>query len=336
MTTLITGATGLLGNNVLRDLLATERPVRILSRAIKRPKALEGLVFEAASGDISEPDVVRKAMQGIELVIHCAGQVHIGWSQREEHQRVNVEGTRNVAQAALENGARMVYVSSVNALGIGARDFEADEETARPGIVECPYVITKRAAEEVVLDLVEKGLNAVIVNPGFMLGPWDWRPSSGRMVIEISTRFAPLAPKGSFNVCDVRDVSAGTLAAAEKGKAGRHYILGGHNVSYFELWKLISAVAGKRGPIMPAGPMQRAIGALYGDFIYRITGREPDLNSAGVAMSSQHHRFKSDRAIAELGYKIRPLNETLHDAFDWFIAYGYLKPKPSGGVAKAS
>jgi dihydroflavonol-4-reductase len=176
-----------------------------------------------------------------------------------------------------------------------------------------------------VLERASDGLSAVIVNPGFMLGPWDWKPSSGRMMLEVSQRFTPLAPVGSFNVCDVRDVSAGTISAARIGQSGRKYILGGHNLSYFQLWKKMAALAGKRGPLFPAGPLQRIIGGWWGDTMFSMTGREPDLNSAGVKMSSQHHRFKSDRAIAELGYKMRPLEETLQDAWNWFVEHGYVK-----------
>jgi dihydroflavonol-4-reductase len=250
--------------------------------------------------------------------------VHIGWSQADVHEAINVEGTRNIAEAAAAEGAKLVYVSSINALGLGRKDFEAEEETALEGIVPCPYVTTKKRAEELVLESVEKGLQASIVNPGFMLGPWDWKPSSGRMMLEVARRFTPLAPAGSFNVCDVRDVSAGTVAAIQLGRSGRRYILGGHNLSYFQLWKQMAAIAGKRGPLFPAGPLQRMIGGWYGDLFHRVTGKEPDLNSAGVRMSSQHHRFSSRRAMEELGYTIRPLEETLRDAWNWFVEHKYV------------
>lgn len=325
MTILVTGATGLLGNNIVRDLLAQGEQVRVLSRELRTTRPFDGLMVDRRQGDVREPQTVSEALDGVDLVIHSAGHVHIGWSQADVHQAVNVEGTANLAEAARKVRARLVYVSSVNALGLGAIDFEADEDTARPGITPCPYVTTKKAAEELVLEQIAGGLDAVIVNPAFMLGPWDWRPSSGRMMLEVATRFTPLAPVGSFNVCDVRDVSAGVIAAARQGQTGRRYILGGHNLSYFELWKKMAQVAGKKGPLMPAGPLQRIIGGQLGDLWYRLTGKEPDLNSAGVGMSSQHHRFKSDRAIQELGYKIRPLEQTLQDAWNWFVEHGYVK-----------
>jgi dihydroflavonol-4-reductase len=322
---LVTGATGLLGNNIVRDLLARGEQVRILTRELRTTRPLDGLVVERLQGDLRDPQIASEAVEGVQLVIHSAGHVHIGWSQQDLHRSINVEGTRHLAEAARKVQARMVYVSSVNALGLGAKDFEADEDTARPGICPCPYVTSKSAAEELVLEQVAQGLDAVIVNPGFMLGPWDWRPSSGRMMLEVATRFVPLAPAGSFNVCDVRDVSAGTIAAASAGRTGQKYILGGHNLSYFALWKKMAQVAGKRGPWFPAGPMQRWIGGWWGDLCHRLTGKEPDLNSAGVWMSSQHHRFRSDRAIKELGYSIRPLDETVQDAWNWFVEYGYVK-----------
>jgi len=325
MTILVTGATGLLGNNIVRDLIAQGERVRVLTRGQAATKPLEGLPLEVVQGDVRDRQAVEKALAGVQAVIHSAGHVHIGWSQAEAHEAINVEGTRNIAKASQASSARLVYVSSVNALGLGAIDFEAEEETARAGIVACPYVTSKTRAEELVLEHAQDGLDAVVVNPGFMLGPWDWKPSSGRMMLEVARRFTPIAPAGSFNVCDVRDVSAGTIAAARQGKTGRRYILGGHNLSYFALWKKMAAVAGKRGPLFPAGPVQRIIGGLWGDMMYRVTGREPDLNSAGVRMSTQHHRFRSDRAIAELGYKIRPLEETLQDAWKWFVEYGYVK-----------
>ena len=325
MTILVTGATGLLGNNIVRLLLHQGHQVRVLTRSKDVSQPLRGLVVELALGDVRDHAAVALAMQNVRQVIHCAGHVHIGWSQEELHRSINVEGTRHVAETAHAIGAQLAYVSSVNALGLGKRDFAANEDTALPGIVDCPYVRTKREAEQIVLSQVQKGLNAVILNPGFMLGPWDWKPSSGRMMLEVARRFMPLAPSGSFSVCDVRDVALGVLAALEKGKSGRHYILGGENISYFELWKRFARVTGARGPYFPAGPLQRCAAALWGDLWHKITGQESDLNSAGVRMSSQHHRFRSDRAIAELGYRIRPMEETLRDAWQWFVEHGYTK-----------
>ena len=241
-----------------------------------------------------------------------------------EHQAVNVEGARNVAAAARTAGARLVHVSSVNALGLGRLDNPATEETALPGAIECPYVMTKRAGEAAVQEEMDKGLSAVIVYPGFMLAPWDWKPSSGKMLLEVA-HFAPLAPTGAFSVGDARDVAAACVQAATTPSARGRYVLAGHNLSYYDAWKKFAAVAGKKGPRFRAGPINRWIGALAGDFWGRVTGREPNLNSAGMRMSCQQHCFSSAKAEQELGYRIRPLEETIRDAWNWFMEKGYVK-----------
>jgi len=319
---LVTGATGLVGNNVVRQLLAAGESVRVLARASSDSRALDGLPIERVSGDVRDSAAVAEACRGMQVVIHSAGFVHLGWSQLDQHRAINVEGTRNVAAAAKSVGAKLIHVSAINALGLGRVDQPADEETALPGIVECPYVLTKREAEQVVLAEVARGLDAVIVNPGCMFGPWDWKPSSGKMLLAV-TRFAPVYPTGAVSFCDVRDVAAGTLAAVERGQRGRRYILGGHNLWYRDAWRQIAQLVGKRGPISPMGPIFRAIAAPVLDLYHWTTGREGDANSAIMLMGRQQHCFTSRRAEQELGYHVRPFAETLADTWAWFREHGY-------------
>src|SRR5690606_26475470 len=138
---------------------------------------------------------------------------------------------------------------------------------------------------------IDRGLQAVIIHPTYMFGPWDWKPSSGRMILEVARRFTPLAPSGGNNCCDARDVALGALAAWERGKNGRNYILGGENLTYLEAWRLIARATGGKPPWFRAGPLQRILGGMAGDVWGRVTGREPDLNSAAVGMSSLPHYF---------------------------------------------
>jgi dihydroflavonol-4-reductase len=320
---LVTGATGLLGNNVVRQLLAAGHEVRVLARSTSDPRPFEGLAVQRAGGDIRDAEAVAAACRDVQVIIHAAGHVHIGWTQHDLHQRINVEGARNIAAAARLAGAKLVHVSTINALGLGHLSQPADEETALPGIIECPYVTTKRQAELIVLDEVARGLAAVIVNPSLMLGPWDWKPSSGKMVLAVA-RFAPFAPLGAANFCDVRDVAAGVIAAAEKAPPGRRYILGGHNLTYWDAWRQMARLAGKRGPFLPMGPLIRAIGAPALNLHTWVTGREGDANSAAMALGCQQHCFSSRRAEQELGYRVRPLAETLTDTWAWFRENGYV------------
>ena len=173
MDTLVTGGTGLLGNNVVRRLLERGQSVRVLMRQRSDSRPFDGLDVETVTTDIRNVDQVRRACKGVDTVIHSAGWVHIGWSGGQMAREVNVTGTRNVAQAAQAASARMIHVSTVNTLGIGAEDKPATEDSPRVGQVPCPYMVTKRLGEDIVRKGITQGLDAVIVHPGFMLGPWD-------------------------------------------------------------------------------------------------------------------------------------------------------------------
>ena len=324
MTTLVTGATGLLGNNVVRALLDRGESVGVLVRSGSDPRCLDGLDVEVTEGDIRDVDAVRTAMRGADQVVHSAGLVRIGWSDPESFREINVQGARNVAQEARQQGARMVHVSAINAIGMAAKGTPVSEDDAKPGILPCPYVTSKTASEVVVQDEIKAGLDAVIVNPGFMLGPWDWKPSSGQMLLSAATRVIPMAPSGGFNVCDVRDVSDGVLQALKRGMTGRRYILGGENMSYLEAFRRFARAGGRRGPICRMGPLIRICVGAYGDVVGKVTGREPEVNSAAIKLSSQFHLFRSDRAVQELGYRLRPLDETVEAAWEWFRQYGYV------------
>ena len=199
----------------------------------------------------------------------------------------------------------MIHVSTVDTIGLGKRGEPANEDTPADPRMRCPYIVTKRAAEQVVLEAVDRGLDAVIVNPTYMLGPWDWKPSSGRMLLHIARGRQLLAPRGGNDFSDVRDVAAGIHAAAERGRCGRRYILGGESLSYLAAWKLFAKVAGVRGPICRAGPLQIICAGYLGDGWRVVTGHEPDLNSASTKLSAQHHHFSYRRAAEELGYAPR-------------------------------
>ena len=193
MITLVTGATGLVGNNVVRLLLARGDAVLVLVRAESDSRPLAGLEVERAVGDVRDPMAVRSAMEGVGRVVHAAAVVEVGWQSLSLQRAVNVEGTRHVARGAREVGARFCQVSSVDALGISKNGL-ADEETPIANTVDCPYVVTKREAESVVQEEVDSGLDAVIVNPTFMLGKWDWKPSSGRMLLAVAGGQGLFAP----------------------------------------------------------------------------------------------------------------------------------------------
>ncbi len=326
MLTLVTGATGLVGNNLVRLLAERGDRVRVLVRD-PADKSLAGLPLDIVAGDVCDQAAVRHAAEGIDRIIHSAGRVHLGWTGLALQQAVNVEGTRNVAQAAKDAGVRMVHVSSVDALGLGTRQQPADEDCPAEGSVLCPYVVTKRQAEQVVTEMADHGLDAVIVNPVYMFGPWDWKPSSGRMILQVARGMVLLAPPGGNDFADVRDVAAGIISAAERGQRGHRYILGGEPLSYLEAWRMIAQITGVRGPWRKMLPPGLFVASRIGDLLTRIRGVESDVNSAAIAMARLEHHYTYARAAAELDYRPRPAREAIEAAWKWFLENGYARPK---------
>lgn len=323
---LVTGATGLVGNNVLRMLVNAGREVRALVRGTgKDTRPLDGLPVRLCVGSLSDAGSLDAAACGVSHVVHAAALVHCGWRHLDEMRHANVEGTRLVARAARQAGARLVHVSSVDAIGLRDDGIPADEETPPGGMLECPYVVTKREAEAAVREEIDRGLDAVIVNPVYMIGPWDWKPSSGRMLLEIGAGKGAFAPPGSNDFADVRDVAAGILAAMRSGRRGRRYILGGHPLSYLEAWKVFARVAGRMPPLGTAAPVVVRTAGWFGDVAAMFTRREPALNSAAAGMSMLAHNFSCRRAREELAYDVRPFETTVRDAWDWFLEHGYAR-----------
>ena len=322
MQVLVTGATGLVGNNVVRELIARKHSVRVLLRHNSSARPLQDLSVEKSIGDICDLNSLRNACHEVDAVVHAAGYITLGWTELEKSRAINVDGSRNVAVAARECNARMIHVSSVDALGAGTRDVSANEVDQFGAKIPCAYVVTKREAEEAMLDECQRGSDIVIVNPSFMLGPWDWKPSSGRMLLNVAHGFIPLAPSGGFNVCDVRDVATGIVNTIELGKTRERYILGGHNITYFDAWCLFAAVTQSKKPWGKFGIGMGSLLGTWGDLCSKISGREPAVNSASIKMARLFHYYSSDKAQTELGYTYRPLEESVRDAWHWFKNQG--------------
>lgn len=318
---LVTGATGLLGNNVVRCLQQNNEKVAVYIRKPPPTPVLDGIRAQRFLGDITSLVDLEKAMSKCSGVIHCAGNVHMGFSQAAEQHKTNVVGTRNVCALAHQFQIRMVHVSTVNALGVARAGEIATEEKNYGQAFAAPYVTTKIEADDVVREYVEKGLDALWVHPGFMLGPYDWKLSSGRMLKQVVDDFVPYAPAGAMSICDARDVAAGIVTAFRVGKTGRNYILAGYNMTYLHAWQMFSECFGKKGPskLAPASLLKGA--AWFGDMYGRLVGTEPDINSATIALGNQYHVFSSERAIKELGYQLRPLEQTVRDTYQWITKH---------------
>lgn len=332
MRIVVTGATGLLGNNVVRAAVRQGHEVIALSRHASQNKALRGLPVIPVDGNISDRDSLRRAIADpLDGLIHCAAHIHIGWTERNEADRINIQGTRNLLELAKDRGTRCVHVSTVNVLPVGAKDRAHDgandEDSQGDPQIPCTYVLSKTGAEQEARAAIDRGEDVVIVYPGFMLGPWDWKPSSGRMVIDLSHGAPPMAPSGGCSVCDARDVADATLRALTDAPKGGRYILAGENWTYFRLWSEIAARFGCRKPWIAMRPPGRWLIGTVGDAITMITGREPIFNSASLRMGAQFHWYSSQRAKDVLGYQPRPAGQSLDETIAWFRENGMLDTK---------
>ena len=319
MTILVTGPTGLLGNNIVRTLLAADEEVRVLCRKSSKRRPVEGLNVETVVGDVTDRDSVRSAVVGCSCVIHSAADVRIGRTRVEDQRRVNLGGTRKIAEAARAAGARLVHVSTVDTLSSASSvDHPVNEQSpVVPKSDRCGYVITKIEAETAVRKEIANGLNASIIHPGFMLGPWDWKPSSGRMLLEVARGKALFAPRGGMSVCDARDVANAVVSAAQTGQSGRNYILAGYNMTYLDAWKKFASVCEARAPIGRAGPILLKLAGTIGDAVSSFRRQEAEVNSAAIQMSGLFHYYDSTRAKNELGYNNRPLETTIAETWKW-------------------
>ena len=317
----VTGGTGLLGNNILRQLSGAGHECTALIRQDPDPRIFAGVDAKFVTGDLRNESTIDHAIANCDAVIHSAGLIHLGWKEMDESMAVNRDGTRLIADACLRHECKLVHVGTVNTIAIASPDTVSDETTPisfAGGQVRCSYVLSKRAGVEEVKSAVKRGLRANIVHPAFMLGPNDWKPSSGRMVLEVGKTWRPACPRGVNSVCDVRDVAAATVQATIlELENGREYVLAGHNLSYKELWGEIASRTGVRGPLFRAGPAQLWAAGKFGDLKASITGNETELNSAAITMANQIHAYDSSRAITELNYRIRPLTEIFDDAVAW-------------------
>lgn len=325
MRILITGATGFLGNNLVRALLADGHEVAVTMRQSSNRKPLDGLSVEILNIDFDNPSDIAMALTDVEVVVHAAAVIQIGWTKLEESRKFNVDVTSQIAQAARRKNCRMVYVSSVDALGEATETDIGDEEKLDPPQTPCSYVVSKRESESALFLEIAKGLDGLIINPGFMVGPYDWRPSSGEMMLAVATRFTPFAPAGGCSVADVRDVAEGIVSAIKHGQSGQRYILAGQNMTYFDFWNKIAEICEASGPIKRLPDWLARVVGKFGDLWTYVSGTEAQVNSAATKMGQVFHYYSSEKAKRELGYQIGNVDDALKDAWDWFRANGYHK-----------
>jgi dihydroflavonol-4-reductase len=327
MNVAITGASGLLGSNLAAELLAAGHEVVATRRAGTKVEHLADLAITWRDADLGDAASLARAFEGAAAVFHCAAAVTIKREVTAEMTAANVTGTERVIDACVAaKVARLVHTSSVVAIGLSTDGAPCDETAAwnfsERGFVDA-YAITKHQAEERVHAARDR-LDAVIVNPTYMFGARDARPSSGKLILDVARRRVPGWTPGYNNFVDVRDVARGMIAAWQRGKRGERYILAGHDMTYGEVFRAIAAVVGVAPPRMRVPHLVARLVGRWGDLVERCGG-DPVVNSTQIRYAyTDRFRFTSAKAERELGYVRGPLEPALRDAVGWFRAHGML------------
>lgn len=323
----ITGASGRIGNVLVRRLLEEGHEVRALVR--RESKALEGLPLQQVQGDVLDPAALTELTQGCEALFHLAALISIQGGMNGLVRRINVEGTRKVLKISLQqNIRRMVYFGSVHAFSEFPLDVPFDETRPLAFQSSMAYNQTKAEALEMALRFAaEKKMEVLALCPTGVLGPFDFEPSlSGQMLLDFYRRKIPMLVPGGFDWVDVRDVVEAAIAALQKGRSGEAYLLSGTYVTMPELAGMIGNLTGKPVPQFVApGWLLRALLPFVKAYS-KITDTQPLYTSESLdTLRYGSKMISSEKAMRELGYSARPLEGTIADAYDWFGQNGYLE-----------
>jgi len=335
---LVTGATGHLGNVLVRELVSRGEKVRAMflpgeDRQPLQDLPSQGWPVEIMEGNVLEPESLKPAFASVQRVFHLAGVISIMPGQNDIMRRVNVTGTQNVIRAAREAGVeRLVYTSSIRALQRPPHGVTIDESLKfDPQNPAGEYDRTKAEASIKVLEAVEDGLDAVLVCPTGVIGPHDYRGSEmGKLILEWMHRKSQIIIEGMFDFVDVRDIARGQILAGERGRSGETYILSGERISLETMLEIVQNCVGFRAPNIKIPIDLAKFAAIFTPLYYRITRTTPRFTPYSIETVLSNCNISHEKAQQELGYSPRHLKETLTDTVAWWLAqkklsYAYAK-----------
>ncbi|HEY3138408.1 MAG TPA: hopanoid-associated sugar epimerase [Blastocatellia bacterium] len=328
MSVLVTGGTGFVGSHLVRILLERGEEVRCLVRSSSRRDNLEDLSVEFVIGDLRDLDSLKRAARGCHILYHCAADYRLWCNDPAEMYAANVKGTNNIMQAAFDEGIqRVVYTSTVGCLGLNDNGTPASEDT--PVTIEDMighYKRSKFLAEELARDWSRRGLPVVIVNPSTPVGELDIKPTpTGKIIVDFLRGKMFGYVETGMNLIDVRDCAEGHVLAAEKGRVGERYILGGPNVTLKEMFDMLASVSDVASPKVKVPHWVAEIYASLENFwSINIARREPDVPLESVKLARHKMWFDASKAVAELGLRQTPIGDALQRAVKWFQEHRYV------------
>lgn len=328
MKTLVTGATGFIGLSLVRELLKEGEEVKVLVRKDSDTRNIDGLDVERVYGDIRDKESVKSALKGCDTFYQAAA-LYANWAPDSKiFYDINVEGTKTVLSAALEQGVKkVVYTSSIAAVGCLEGGKLANEETEfNFWKLGSHYIRSKYLGEVEAKKFCEKGLPLVIVNPTGVIGVRDIKPTpTGEFIVKVINKKMPGYIDAGINFVDVEDVARGHILAAKKGRIGERYILGNENMSVKDFFDLIAEVGGVEPPKRKTSyPM--AITLAYVSKLVSIITRKPPLVPISMARNIGYYvYYDCSKAVRELGLPQTPIKTTIEKAVSWFKENGYVK-----------
>lgn len=325
MLTVVTGASGHVGINLSRALIASGRQVRVLSHTSNL--GLEGLSVDYCRGDIRDIDSLTAAFTGARAVYHLAAHISLLMNDWPRCAAVNIEGTRNVVEACRRAGVkRLVHFSTIHALRSEPLNVPVDESRPHVSSPQAPpYDRSKAEGEKLVRQAIADGLDAVIINPTGVIGPYDYRPSHfGQALIQIATGKIPVLIEGGFDWVDARDVAEWAIKAEEVAAPGSSYLLSGHWLSMQEIANIAAETMGNRAPRLVCPMAVARACAPIVTAASRLSGTRPIFTTVSLDTLVSNRNISHQKATAELGYTPRPIRETLRDTLQWFRDNGFI------------
>jgi dihydroflavonol-4-reductase len=325
---LVTGPDGLLGSNLVRELIQRNYKVKAMVLPGRDPVTLQGMPLEIVYGDITRLNDIVKLSKGCRYIINVAAITDTWPSRGPHYHKVNSKGTANVIEAALHNNVeKLIHVGSASSFGFGTKEDPGNENSPFKSLqYGLDYIESKLEGQNLIMEAVQnRGLKATIVCPTFMIGPYDTKPSSGALLIAVARNKMLALSSGGKNWVHVKDVAAGICNAIEKGRVGEAYILGGKNYSFKEIMHKIKAATGQpKIPQWIAPDALTKLVGIVGSISGRITKKAPKVSYSMARIACDHHYFSPKKAIEELDMPQTPIEVAFKEASDWFRANGYL------------